>query len=303
MAKSLQFSNIVMSSLMTISISIISLAKLLFISIQKIVLDNVSIFRSRFGSAGVRWFMAKLKKNQENQVFLWFNLALSLFIAVIIGGIEICVLSTMHIVMLIALLCLIIINFELFFFKEKIQFKRKISNTTDLFFTSPLTRKKTLFPWVISSVILIVIFSIISCILGFFRPIYSNINWESIVVYLNYEPYFYIIIFVLLIQVGLVIFALNKYSLKEIWFLFGYIFTLRLSLLLLLNIIFCYDQEKIILSISVYDILSKKGMIENITTWLEPKCLKTVLNGLRIKKYINQLVNFFLEGYKPLHSK
>lgn len=43
-------------------------------------------------------------------------------------------------------------------------------------------------------------------------------------------------------------------------------------------------------------------MIRDITPWLEPKYLKTVLDGLRIKKYINPLVNFFfLEKYKPLY--
>lgn len=238
---------------------------------------------------------------------LLLDLALHLFIALLIGSLEILKLDTHYIVMIIALIFLIIINFEFFFKKQEYKYRREITNIKKLFFNTSLnnlTRKNCIFPWVISSVIIIIIITIISCIFYIFRTRLGEINWEYFFVYLNDQPYLYIIIIVVVIQVVLIRILLSKLHLNEMIYFLGYILTLRFAFLLLLNIIFAFGIEEITLSLSIYEILNRSKVLCNIFAWLEPKVLfwlQSLDRGLIVKRYINKLANLFIEKYKPLY--
>lgn len=75
---------------------------------------------------------------------------------------------------------------------------------------------------------------------------------------------------------------LNNRSLNEIGYLLAYILTLRIVLLLFLNIFFAYDINEIMFLINVYDIISRSDIIGKISTSLQPNALIAVLDGLRI---------------------
>lgn len=154
--------------------------------------------------------------------------------AVIIGVTEVSRLYTMYIVMPIVLSCLVYINFELFIYMQIERYRREMIKNKELSFiannfTTMSRWKNCIYSWIITSVIIIVFITIISCIIGICK---SEINYQSILVFVNNQPYIYIIIIVVVIQVILVLFSINKRGFKEICYSLGYISTLRLALLL-----------------------------------------------------------------------
>lgn len=86
--------------------------------------------------------MYKLKMNKTylNNTYVACRILLSIFIMIIIGGVESSGLDAVQLVMLTVLSYLLYINFEFFFrrSRKKEEYKRVITNNMKLFFNSNL---------------------------------------------------------------------------------------------------------------------------------------------------------------------
>lgn len=198
-------------------------------------------------------------------------------------------------IILFCLLPLVYMNLEFFFRKEKKKFEGKMHNIprplhtlSSMYFAAnscKLNKQACILPWIKSSIIYIVIISIMSCIIGQIIP---KVNYTSLGEFVNNQPYLSLIIIVVIIEVLLVLYLISESNLKEKVYFGLYLLTLRLTLIIILNMILNDSTGEIILSMSIFDMFSKLGVIDNIS--VQFKGFTNIFQGFsRISKFIKAL--------------
>lgn len=115
-----------------------------------------------------------------------------------------------------------------------------------------------------------------------------ELDYHSFWLFVKNQPYLCVFTIILITEFLFILYLKSESSFKEKLYWGLYLLTLRLILISILNIIFD-DSTQITLSMSIFDVLSRAGVIDNIfiqfkdlTQILKTKFLVSDLGGLKI---------------------